>query len=347
MKLAANRIDAFVRSPDPAVRAALVYGPDGGLVRDRGAALVRAVAGSTDDPFRVVLLTGADVVRDPPRLGDEFTAISLMGGRRAVRVREAGDAMAAALGRVLDGPASDCLVVVEAGELTPRSALRKLCEEAPAAAVLPCYLPDAAAMTRLVHDALGEAGLTADRDAEAHLAESLAGDRQLARRELEKLIAFMGDERRVTLEAALACVGDSTQQSLTDLVLAVADGDAAATDRILARLTAEGASPVGVLRAAQRHFTRLHLASHAVAAGEPADRAMARLRPPVFYKEQPRFRTQLRRWPPGRAARALGLLTEAERDCKRTGMPDDAVCGHVLLRLCRAGSAPAADAPRR
>jgi len=339
MKLAANRIDGFVRAPDPAVRVALVYGPDGGLVRERGEALVRAAAGDSADPFRVATLTGGDVLRDPARLADEFAALSLIGGRRAVRVREAGDGLAPAVTAVLEGPGGDCLVVLEAGELAPRSALRKLCEEAGAAVALPCYLPDAAAMGRLVHEVLGEAGLSVDRDAEAFLAEALAGDRQLARRELDKLIAFMGDDRRVGLEQAAACVGDSAQQSLGDLALAVADGDAAAADRMLVRLAAEGSGAIGVLRAVQRHFTRLHLAGLAVAGGEAPDRAMARLKPPVFYKEQPRFRDQLRRWPPVRAARALDRLVEAERDCKRTGIPQEAVCGRALFDLCRAGRA--------
>jgi DNA polymerase-3 subunit delta len=339
MKLAANRIDGFVRAPDPEVRVALVYGPDSGLVRERAEALVRSAAGDAADPFRAVALTGGDIARDPARLADEFTALSMIGGRRAVRVREAADAVAPAVAAVLDGPGSDCLVVLEAGELTPRSALRKLCEDSGAAVALPCYLPDAAAMGRLVRDALSEAGLSIDRDAETLLAETLAGDRQLARRELDKLIAYMGSDRRVGLEQVMACIGDSAQQSLGDLALAVADGDAAAADRMLVRLAAEGTGAIGALRAVQRHFTRLHLAGLIVDGGESPDRAMARLKPPVFFKEQGRFRDQLRRWPPPWAARALARLADAERDCKRTGVPQDAVCGRVLFDLCRAGRA--------
>ncbi|HYC13217.1 MAG TPA: DNA polymerase III subunit delta, partial [Stellaceae bacterium] len=63
MKLTGQRIEGFVTGfiakPDPKVRAILVYGPDAGLVRERGEALAKAVAQDLDDPFRVAALTGA------------------------------------------------------------------------------------------------------------------------------------------------------------------------------------------------------------------------------------------------------------------------------------------------
>jgi DNA polymerase-3 subunit delta len=55
-KLDARRIAGFLADPG-AVRVVLVFGEDGGLVRERADALVRAVVG--DDPFGLV-----DVPRD-------------------------------------------------------------------------------------------------------------------------------------------------------------------------------------------------------------------------------------------------------------------------------------------
>ena len=63
------------------------------------------------------------------------------------------------------------------------------------------------------------------------------------------------------------------------------------------------------------------------------------LRPPIFFKHQDRFLAELRQWPPRRALAALGLLLEAERQCKRTGFPDHTLCSEVLLRLARGAGA--------
>ena len=58
------------------------------MIRDRAAALVRAVAGSLDDPFLVAELGREDI----GRLADEAASLPLTGGRRVVRLREATDA---------------------------------------------------------------------------------------------------------------------------------------------------------------------------------------------------------------------------------------------------------------
>ena len=101
MKLAAARVAAFLRRPDPEIRAVLFYGPDAGLVRERADAVARTVCPDLRDPFRVAELTGAALAADPARLADEAAQISLMGGSRVVRVREAGDALAPLFGRFL------------------------------------------------------------------------------------------------------------------------------------------------------------------------------------------------------------------------------------------------------
>ncbi len=94
MKIAPRNAEAFARSPDSSLRAVLVYGPDAGLVCERVEALVKAVAEDPADPFRVSELGAPEIVDDPARLGDEAAALSLSGGRRAVRLRQAGDDLA-------------------------------------------------------------------------------------------------------------------------------------------------------------------------------------------------------------------------------------------------------------
>jgi DNA polymerase-3 subunit delta len=61
VKLSGRKIQQFLESPAPAVRAVLLYGPDAGLVRERADGLVRGVAGDVGDPFRVAELSPDEV----------------------------------------------------------------------------------------------------------------------------------------------------------------------------------------------------------------------------------------------------------------------------------------------
>ena len=343
MKIGARQASAFVRKPDPAARGILLYGPDRGLVRERLDRLTLTVVDDKSDPFRVAELTGAQIAADPACLFDEVSALSLTGGRRVVRVREAGDSVTDVLCRFLDDPPGEALVLVEGGELGGRSSLRRLFESARAGAALACYADEGAALEQLIGSVLSAHDVTAARDVRALIAGLIGGDRALARGELEKLALYVGPGAEATADDVLAVVGDSTELSLQEVALAAADGDQAALGRALDKAWQEGLPPVAVLRACGNHFLRLHRVAGAVAGGTPAQAAMGTLKPPVFWKIQPRFRRQVARWRPGRLAAALSWLTQAEIDAKTTGRPDRTVCGRALTQIAAVGARNAAS----
>src|SRR5688500_6645970 len=139
MKIPPRNIEAFVKKPDPAVRAVLVYGPDHGLMQERAATIGRTVVADLNDPFNVAVLNGGILKDDPARLRDEAFAISMMGGNRLIRVEEAGDSLTTLLKDYLASPASGSMIVLQADDLGARSSLRKLFETAPNAGAIPCY----------------------------------------------------------------------------------------------------------------------------------------------------------------------------------------------------------------
>jgi DNA polymerase-3 subunit delta len=149
----------------------------------------------------------------------------------------------------------------------------------------------------------------------------------------------MGDEKRVTLEDALAVTGDTAALSQDDLAMATAEGDQGASQRVLDRLLTEGVSPITLIRGLQRHFTRLHQAAGLIGEGKNAEQALAALRPPPHFRIAGRMKNQLSRWPAEKLATALDVLLTAEMDCKTTGLPAPEICGRAVLQLTRAAAA--------
>lgn len=337
MKLARSRAEAFVARPDPAVCAVLLYGADAGLVHERADRICRAVVENLGDPFRVAELSVATLREDPARLMDEAAQLALMGGRRVVRIRDAGDGVAGPIAAFLDQPVGDALIVLEAGDLPARSKLLASFENADDAAAIPCYADTGETLADVIRADMRTAGLGVTEEALDYLCEHLGNDRLVTRRELEKLALYVGPGGgQIRLEDVEACVGDSAAHSIDDAVLAAAEGDAAAVERALAHAFSEGESAVAAVRAAQRYFQRLHLAAGQVAQGATAERVVDGLRPKLFWKVRPRFLAQLGYWPSTRAAQALERLTAAEIACKSTAMPNEAIARHALLELAGA-----------
>lgn len=344
MKLAPAQLPAFLRNPRDC-RVVLLFGDDAGMVRERAETLVRAVAGSLDDPFRVSELAREDI----RRLADEAAAQSLMGGRRVVRVREATDAAAEPVQALLKGGAP-ALVVLEGAALPARSRLRTLLEAAPDGVAIGCYPEEGRALEETIRGTLREAGVGIDPDALSWLGRHLGADRASTRAELEKLSLYVGPGGRVTLEAAAACVGDLAGLSLEDALFAATTGDAGTTDRALETALAEGAAPVQVIRAALLHLQRLHRARLAMEErGLSAAEAVRTVRPPVFWQRAGAFSRALSLWPASTLMAAMAALAEAERGCKRTGWPDQAICRHAITGLAAmaARHPPAPERPMR
>lgn len=122
-------------------------------------------------PFNVTVLTDSDIDGDETKLEEALTAMSLMGGRRLVRIRLSAlkpgvdKAVAAALKIHADGGYNpDAMMVVEADQLGRESALRKAAEKENGAVGIVCYEDETGDVARMVREALAadKVGLTSD-----------------------------------------------------------------------------------------------------------------------------------------------------------------------------------------
>ncbi|MBX9698709.1 MAG: DNA polymerase III subunit delta, partial [Acetobacteraceae bacterium] len=171
------------------------------------------------------------------------------------------------------------------------------------------------------------------------LADRLAEDHLLMRRELEKLALYVGPGGRVTQEDALASVAEGSALDLEEALVAALAGDIPLADRALEAAFADGAAAVQVVRAALRQVQRLHMAALAVAGGATPDAALEALRPPVFFRQKPSLSRALRVWRPEMLEAAGTALLEAERRTKTTGLPDIAVARGAVQTLARRAAA--------
>jgi len=344
MKLAFRDIEPFIKKINPAMRAILVYGPDAGLVQERAAVMGRQVVPDLNDPFNASHLTGDMVAADGARLSDEANAQSLMGGLRLIRITGADNDIAPSLKAYLKGdPNPACVIIIEAGDLKPKDALRKLCEELPMAAAVPCYIEDERSLGAMIRETLREAGYSIQSDASAWLAAAIKGDRMRARMEIDKLLTYMGHgvpfaaanspQKMITLEDVKNSCGDAGLQSIDDLVYAFMDDKAQQTLHSFTRLSAEGAPDMVILRSLQNHILRLHAVKSLMDVHDhPLESAMKSLQPPVFWKVEAQFAAQVRKYSMPQLRDLLFKLNDLEAKTKQSGMPVATLISQFLLK---------------
>ncbi len=339
MKVTPQRADAFVNNPDPGIGLVLLYGPDQGLVADRRRRLIAAQLDQPDDPFRLAELAADRVAQGPGLLVEEAQAMSLVGGRRLVLVRQATDALARAVESLLAIGGHEALVIIEAGELGVASALRRAAERARHAAAIACYRADGRQLEAQLRDLLRAQRLTIEPEAMAFLAAHVGANREVTQNEVAKLALFKGDEPggRVTLADVEAVIGNSSALSIDRLVWTGLVGGLADASRALERLLGEGQPPIRLIKGFAATFMRLLPLSARVAEGEAPAAVIDGLKPPVHFSQKDAMRRVLDTWPEMRLEAGLALAMAAERACKATRAPDRLLVNRLLHDLRRIG----------
>lgn len=330
-KLTAESFESFVKSGASALKAVLFYGQDEGLVEECRERSARAVVSDLRDPFRVVQMTPSQIRDDPALLRSEADAISLMGGRRVIMIRDADNHFTNVFKEFLSDYKGDALIIVTAGALKTKDSLPLLFEKTVGAGVFPCYADEEAGVKRLVVQTLAEAGLTASGDVVSFIADNLGANRLLSRSELAKLVTYMGDSKTVRMEDAAACIGDAAALSIDEMLYALTGGDQKTLHETLDRLFAEGEAPIMLLRAAAAHLRKFHAALGKLEDGRSVSEAVGGAF--VHFKRVDQFKAQLRLWSTAKIGRALDLLVQTERACKKAGNPQNLMVARVFLQI--------------
>ena len=334
MKIAVKAAAGFLARPDNGAVAALLYGPDSGLARERSQLLVKALLGDKPDNMAILDTTEARLLSDPALLADELSAVSFLAGKRVILIRDAGDKLTKILEAAADLMRADVYVIVLADELGPRSSLRLWFEKAPNAASVACYHDEARDLGELVRETFGKANISVGAEVVQYLLGQLGNDRYVTRQEMEKIITYVGDEQSLSLEAARLLTDANQETDLDEAVTALADKNLAGLDKALLQLVKEGVAPVAYLRALSRYFMRLY-AIKLQAQNSSVESVIAALRPPVFFKQVPILTRHAKQWNLDAIAKALGFIMAAELACKTSDLPVFAASERELFRAAQ------------
>jgi DNA polymerase-3 subunit delta len=305
--LKAHEVENFLRRGAKDFRCFLVYGPDTGLVSERCLQLSKFAGKDAT----IIKLEGDSIAADPALLMDEAYAISMFGGQRVLWLREGTKQFHDLLEPLLNEPPPDVTLLVEAGELRPNAALRKLFEASKNAVALPCYADDVRDLARLIDEELRETGLKIEDAARRTLVENLGGDRLATRQELKKLILYAHGQDTIMLEDVLAVSGDVSALALDGILDDLGLGE---TDHVIMnaqRHLSHGTHGSVLLTLALRHMLMLQLLRYEVDNGRTTTEAIKSASPPIFFKRQPKIERQLIIWPLEKIENALAILNDA------------------------------------
>lgn len=326
-----------------AAREARVFffcGPDEAGANDAA----HTIASLLPDPGERIELGGAELKRDPVRLGDEARSTSLFGESRHIWVRAAGDEAHDAVQILLADDVPGCPVLIIATGATDKSRTAKLLAARDDALTAMFYPPDLRSVSDAVRQMAGPAGLRLGGDLAERIARAAALDTRLAQSEINKLALYLDaspESPRNADAAALDAIGAATEDDgFAPLVTAVLSGQTGKIGAELHRMRELGLSPVGVLLAFERRAAQLaQLAGKMGPRGDAVSfvKAEAAARR-VFWKDADELGIQLRQWQGRKLARLVARLVELHRALLANSQNAELLLAQGLAEIARAAA---------
>ena len=334
MKLSGPAANRYFRAPDAGATGLLIFGADAMRVALKRQEVVAALIGPEGEgEMRLTRISASELRKDGALLQDAVKAVGFFPGLRVVLVEDAGDGLAPVIGAALkDWRKGDAQVVVTAGQLPAKSALRKLFEDHGSAPAIGIY--DDPPSREEIEEALKAAGL-GQIDGQA-MTDLLALSRDLDPGDFRQTVEKIGlykwrDETPLTPADVEACAPVTIEADLDDALHAAAEGQAGLIGGVMRRLEGQGITAVALCIGALRHFRALHAAASdpgGVAAG------IARMRPPIFGPRRDRLQRQAQGWSRERLEEALALIVETDLTLRSTSRaPGFALVERAFIRL--------------
>lgn len=331
--LKAHEVARFLARPDLSEGIFLAYGPDGGLVRETAQRLIRHLSGDDPSSANVTVFDGPELAADPSLLVLEARSVSLFGGKRILRVRNATKALVMPLTELRDDPGGTA-IVLEADNLPPRDALRALVEAARLGRAMPCYPDTDETLVNLMREAFNQTGIRTDSDVIPTLRDILGNDREVTRREIEKLTLFAAQSKTLTREDVLLLCADNGALAIDAILDSTGSGHAERLELALNRAVAAAIAPQQLLAMLTNHFANLRRWRTDVDAGRTPRAVLDNLKPKPHFSRSAALEQQLRLWTEPNLATASERLLQATADSRRRPLLAETILRRTALALC-------------
>jgi len=322
----------YLAAPDATKAGLLIFGADPMRVAlKRQQAILALIGPEGEAEMRLTRLPAADARKDGAALSDAMRGQSFFPGPRVAFLEDAADGLAPMVSDALrEWRPGDAQIVVTAGALTGKSALKKLFESAPHAVSIGLY--DDPPTQEEIEAELKRAGLSAisppamaDLTTLAHSLDP--GD---FRQTLEKVALYKwGDTTPLQPDEVAACAPGTIEAEVDDLLNAAADQRANDIGPLMRRLEGQGIAPVTLCIHALRHFRALH-----ITASDPGGVSAGIMKARIFGPRRDAMQRQASNWGMHRLEAALSLLIETDLTLRSTSRaPAMAVMERALIRM--------------
>jgi len=318
MKIQAKLIDKFIANSLNDIESLLLYGPDAGLISERKINITKKILGENFDDLNYTHIEASSVKKDPSILDNEINSISLMQERKLIIISGCPTNFGKIAENSLNNKKSDNFIIFLASELSPSSNLRKLFENKNNLAALPCYNDDKYTVISLIKEAFPNKNL--DHDVIEYIANNISGDRQLIKKEIEKLQIYFHDKKEVSFNDVVNLLVENIESDYQIFANEFMNKNFSKAIIICDDLLASGEQEISLIRALNNYVNKVYLLKAEIDSGENMLQALKKIKPPIFFKQKDLIISHVNSWSLNSIKALLIKIDNLEKTIKLNSM---------------------------
>lgn len=297
MKIPNFKIQQFITDvANENIFGCLLYGPEESVANYRFNVIAKRIVADLADPFSVVSISKERLKENKSVLFDEFYSISMFGGRRLISIKDSDNSIAESLDEISKNLSNSAkennFILIQASELTPASSLRKFAENNSHFASIACYEDDEKTIKTFIEAILKKSQIAFDSDVIMSLMNKFGKNRQIILSEIEKIVTFLGSDKRLTLDIVDKLIKVESEISADEFVIYYASQNYEKALKTCERLFQDNFEPVVLTRFLINYFQKLYDAKVAIVKND-VDFDVAIKDQRLFFKAEVPFRAHL------------------------------------------------------
>ena len=282
--------------------------------------------------YEKITFTQDEILKKNNILTEQIENISLFNDKKVIFIIEASDKIKDLVNEILEKENSNIKIFLFASNLEKRSTLRKIFEKSDKVGIAACYQDNDRTLSEYVRKKLeGYAGLT--QQVINFLVNNSGFDRKTLSHEINKIKSFFLD-KKINFDSLPELLNNNNNLDFNNVRDSCLGGDKEELNRNLGNIIFQSENSYFYLGILANRIEKLTNISIGFEKEKSIEKAIDKLRPPIFWKDKPIIFKQMKKWNLKKLNEAKKIIFEAELQIRvNTNLNNNILIKNLIVNL--------------
>jgi DNA polymerase III subunit delta len=315
----------------------LLYGENLGLKKDIKNFITSELK-KKDEKIEIFSYYENEIIDDEKKFYDSVYSGSLFSNNKVIIINEATDKIFKKIEDIYNKCPQNTFFIIFSNILEKKSKIRNFFEKEKKTICVACYLDNERDLATIAELELKKNNITVSREVLNILVEKSNSDRNNLRNEIEKIIVYSLNNKKIEVEEIKSLINFSGDYKSDVLVNECLSGNILQYRKIVSELYESTVNQILLLRILSNKIQRLLKIKEENGTSNNLDAIINSSKPPIFWKDKPVIKKQLSIWSIEDLYNLISEINHTELLCKKNSEVSDSIFFNLFSKICNKAS---------